>query len=402
MLSSQVKQFIKIEYFLVYFLLATTGVPFFYSNQEYIVLGLIISFVVFVIKSKKYRISQLWLIGLIFIIEVFQIVLFAHFSPITFLGTYSRLLFAFLIVGITRINFLSYYYKIIYFHSILSLVFYIPSIIFPSFYSYMISNICPYFNPIFSNEGFYQTSPNIIVYTFGESLFDSFRNSGPFWEPGAFGMFILLALLFSILSKEQLFCKKNVFLIIVLLTTFSTTAYLGLFYLILTYKLIKYRNRLTLGRIAGIILIIASAIFLYNSLEFLKQKVETNINLSEETTSSRFGSALADYHDFIQNPIIGYGRTIHRHGGESESDFNIEKHRNNGLTDLLVTYGIIVFIAYFISYYYSFKNICIKNAIPMRFASVGLGLFLLLGFSQGIFLRPFFFALLFFSKPVLK
>lgn len=76
------------------------------------------------------------------------------------------------------------------------------------------------------------------IYLFGLHNYWAFsvgRNSGPFWEPGAFQIFLNLAILFQIEKKstDQIFSWKKFFLLsVAVLSTFSTSGYIILFVLV--------------------------------------------------------------------------------------------------------------------------------------------------------------------------
>ena len=144
------------------------------------------------------------------------------------------------------------------------------------------------------------------------------------------------------------------------------------------------------------------SIYAYNELPFLKKKALENIDLADSTTTSRFGSALADLNDFSKSPWIGWGRGESRYGGKKLLYFSASEHRNNGLTKLLATYGIFIFALYFLLYFKLIRRYCEYWAFNRSFAWVGIFIVLLLGFSQGLFTRPFFYALLFVQFPIIK
>ncbi|HEV7230304.1 MAG TPA: hypothetical protein VGO45_03185, partial [Bacteroidia bacterium] len=113
------------------------------------------------------------------------------------------------------------------------------------------------------------------------------------------------------------------------------------------------------------------------------------------TTSSRFGSALVDFNDFLKSPFIGWGRGVMRYGGRSFTFFSEDQHRNNSVTDVLATYGIFLFLFFFYNYYKSMKKLCLQSGFNPNFAIYALLVILTLGFSQSIFLKPFFYSILF-------
>lgn len=117
--------------------------------------------------------------------------------------------------------------------------------------------------------------------------------------------------------------------------------------------------------------------------------------MAGSTTSSRFGSALIDFNDFSNSPFIGWGRGSMRYGGRAFTFFSDDQHRNNSVTDILATYGIFLFLFYFYMYYSSLKALCVYNGFNTHFAFYSLIVILILGFSQSIFLKPFFYSILF-------
>jgi hypothetical protein len=135
-------------------------------------------------------------------------------------------------------------------------------------------------------------------------------------------------------------------------------------------------------------------VILIQTQEFLLPKIENDILSAEETTSSRFGSALADIYRIQENPILGYGRSIAVEFGTSFFDME-SMHRNSGVTRIIVQWGILAILYYFLVFK-SFRHV-IKIYSPRLPITAALPFFVLLlsGFSQSIFQYPFFFGLMF-------
>lgn len=152
----------------------------------------------------------------------------------------------------------------------------------------------------------------------------SFRNGGMFWEPGAFMVFLNLALLFEVLSK-----KVSLFKIIVLsaaiITTFSTTGYIALALTIILLLFTKYERKIdkTKKRIVLVISIIAFLILLgfFGEIVFGKGELSTfgkieqfferheYLGVTNGTSASiRFFSIVKPFELFVQKPIFGVGR----------------------------------------------------------------------------------------------
>lgn len=392
----------KLDYFLVYLLVATTGMNFFYHGIQFIVLGLVMTS--FLFFTRRMSIDR-FLIGyalLFFFIQIGQAFLFSFFSPLTFLGLYVRLLFAYFTVRLVGRKFSDYYINIIYFFAIVSFLFYLPSMIFPDFANFFLDHISPHLeSPFVDPDNFYYRGPqHIIIFNFNAidvaKFYSIGRNSGPFWEPGAFGGFLLVALLFNIIKTKKLNNKKNIIFILAIVSTFSTASYFVLFVLMIFYF---FMNKKLRYKIVFIPLIITSAIFAYNELDFLKLKFERSLELSRNVgqtygVRTRFSSAMLDWDSLKKSPIFGMGRRIETRFSGIDDPYL--RHRNNGISYLLVVYGPVIFIFYFFLVFKSFKYLCARFYFNPKFAYYSLIIILLMGFSESYFLRPFFYALTFY------
>src|SRR5262249_10030683 len=133
-------------------------------------------------------------------------------------------------------TFFDRFIKFVYVFAVISLFFYIPSLLIKGFGPFMVNNLARHMLAPFVNndEGLYTNRENIILYNFGQT--DLHRNAGFYWEPGSHGGFLLIALFLNIFyRKEQLFSRYNKVFLFTILTTLSTTTYLGLFFVILVY-----------------------------------------------------------------------------------------------------------------------------------------------------------------------
>lgn len=382
-----------VDYSLVSGLIAVSAFPYFCTAQINFFFLFLFAFFIYIKRSIRFDERMLLIVGAFVVVEVLQFLIVKPFDPKMISGTFIRMFLSFFIVCITGKKFTEYFTDILYVISIIGFVFFIPSIIFPSFFNFCVSNICTFFDPPFvESGGFYETWPTIIIYCFHDCILEEFRNPGAFWEPGLYSVFINLALIFNLIKEKKIMGKKNIVLILALISTFSTAGYIAFFLLVFSFYII---NQSFIRKIILSAIIIPTALSLYFSLDFLSRKVEENIDLAGTTTSSRFGSALADYTDFLGSPYIGWGRGVMRYGGKSFAFFSEDQHRNNSVTDLLATYGIFIFLLYFYCYYSSLKKICINYKFKTQFAILALMVILTLGFSQSIFLKPFFYSMLF-------
>lgn len=387
------------NYVVLTLLIATTGFPFFYNAQEFIFIGFAIAAVVFFNRGLTIEKHLLQIVLLFVVVEVLQGVMFDKIEPVTISGTLVRILFGYFVARILATHFIDYFFRIIYVLAVISLLFYIPSILSSAFFNFFAHDVSSIFQSPFAAENeFYSVKPNILIYCFHEALGESARNSGPFWEPGAFALFLDIAILLRLIQRKQLFEPKLILLYIVVITTFSTAGVTTLLILLISFYMIG-KTHLRLRYFFAAIFVIAGY-YVFMNVEFLGAKTNDNIRLAQSTTSSRFGSALADLRDFSESPFIGWGRGTNRYGGKQFTFFSVSQHRNNGVTYLLATYGIIIFVVYFGIYYRNLRNICYYFNMTTAFALFALLIILLLGFSQAVFTRPFFYSLLFVGIPI--
>lgn len=379
------------DYFLVFLLIATSGIEFFYYNDEYIIIGLIIAVAVLVLRNLSNKLDwQFFLIlGIFFLWEIFQQLYFNYFSIISSLGTATRFLFAYLVIKITNKSFAGYYIKVLSFLAVISLIFYalffLPHVIqvFVGFAEHYIKRLF-YVNSYYADID----KPNIILFNFYGYDFSPPRNSGPFWEPGAYAIFLNIAILFNIIKTKKIFGKRNLIFITAVLTTLSTTGYLVLFFILTSSYYVLQKDKVK--KVILILPLLAIFCVAFINLDFLFPEIKASITVADETTSSRFGSALADYYLFVNNPIIGYGRgTETRY---STSTWDLRMHRNNGLTFLLTQWGAILFLFYLYLYKRSFNHLVINNSMNNSYSWIIFMAILLSGFSEGIFQYPLFYS----------
>ena len=209
------------------------------------------------------------------------------------------------------------------------------------------------------------------------------RNSGPFWEPGRFTIFITFALAINLFSlKKGLLDKSSILFIITNITTFSTAGYLAMLLLIFTFVMSS-----NIGRaIKVLILIIMAAIIPFiMQLDFMSEKlIEQSSQV--DITYSRFGAMYYHWTQIIQSPIIGFGPFL----GLSLKDLAVSP---NGITDLLRFFGIPLSLFMFFTLFRSYIIVSDKASILVKlgvFASI-----LMLCFAQTITHSPFFYLLYF-------
>lgn len=225
----------------------------------------------------------------------------------------------------------------------------------------------------------------LYIFSIPKFFDDIMRNSGPFWEPGRFTIFITLALAINLFhNKESLLSKRNVILILTNITTFSTTGYLAMGVLLIGYVFcsdVKLHKKFIIGTLLACL-----AVYISN-LDFMSDKI---MQQSSDTSSwSRFGAMAYHWSQIEKSPLIGYGPFLNN--AFIEGLFSSP----NGLTDLIRYYGIPLSFVFYVLLYRG-TMLYIGQTSKRRNIIVFIVL-LILCFSQTITYSPFFFLLYFFA-----
>ena len=226
----------------------------------------------------------------------------------------------------------------------------------------------PFF--LLNTFGVYFSSPiktnlkleTIIIYTQnrGTGTNGLFRNSGLFWEPGAFAGYIIATIMLFTDRLRVLWYKYRrefIILSLTLLTTMSTTGYI-VFALFAIYMLV----RLSSGRF-GILIAISSSvvllfvfIYLFNNISFLGEKIEKELTITERITEedadpSRSGSIIFDLQYIVSSPIFGNGLSndtrFRFHLGTYDED-QLDGF-GNGFSGAIASMGALFMLAYLLS-----------------------------------------------------
>jgi hypothetical protein len=207
-------------------------------------------------------------------------------------------------------------------------------------------------------SGLSDTYSNFLIFTYDKV--HTIRNAGFVWEPGAYGCFLVIALLFHFMNNYFKLDKNAIFIIISIITTLSTTAYLALGILMLLY----YRFKGGVISFKMIIIFILGIILFFN-LPFLGDKIkntyEEDIKILddyEEITNqlnyyseyggevklNRFSSVVFLYQNFGAKLLFGlsnaYVKLKSNVYGVEISNFNI----SNGIIDFIAKFGLIGFV----------------------------------------------------------
>jgi len=348
--------------------------------------------------------------AVLFIQFFLQRAMFGSYSVVDFFNLINILAVGLIIAVYLKSKFIYLYVKVIYIFAVISLWLYFTFMIFPGLYYFTMENIVQFFELPGSRAG-YSYHNNILIYTLStppDLDFYNYRNAGPFWEPGAFGIYLNLAIIINIfLLRNKWLSKINIILVIALLTTFSTSNWIIIFILLAGYYYFE-KGQSNFGmKIAPLIL--AYVFFVaYETLPFLGEKIAMRNTTYEnaiysETKLERVGSFYRDTYLLMKNPLLGFGVDPRNKNPYYTMNSVLHNHRNNGTSDLLLIFGLPLGVYY----------IFIISQIYLVFGShrsrtYNIYLFILvmlLGFSQIILLKAVFvilFWLAYFAKNTVK
>ena len=273
----------------------------------------------------------LWICGFVTLMLIQNLTL-PHTSIPANINFLFKLYLAFLVVGYLQTSFRYTYLKVIYWLSLLSLLFFLVQII---------------GGPFGVNFDRYKT---LIVFNMISTGSGLTRNSGMFWEPGAFQGFIMIVPLLYLNHLKYLwdnYRKECIVLIITLVTTQSTTGYIA-FAILIAYALAT--SELPFATKYLMLLFIALIIAMsFSYVSFLGDKISeeyaTTLKLKEgELSWSRMGSFYIDYQNIMRHPIIGNGFLMEmRYGSLGKYLDDI----SNGFTGSINMFGIVTMTCYY-------------------------------------------------------
>jgi len=382
----------QLKVFLVFLLLAHQNMPFISGPRVSDVFQVILLVFVFLVAAHYSLTGIENKFGVFFL--VFAGLHFVHgltgggFNLVLTFGFLMRLAIAYFIIRIVDTDFPKIYVKLLYFFAIMSLAFYIPLLISSYFADILFST---YFNFIRDIEFGETLNYHVFIYVFDNYIYNEIpRNAGIFWEPGAFGVFLNIAILFNIVLKKKMFIKQNIVFMLLILTTQSTGAYLSLFTIIISYYLVR---EIVKFKFVYLAIFVTIALTAYTTLPFMQEKIYGELEYYEDNPTAkhgqeritRFQSTAQDLSFFISNPITGRG-SFNRHFVERDV---------NTTTSLLKHFGLIGFFFVFSYMYKSMKNFCVFNNFSEKFALFMIISIIVITFSQSMFRKPIFFAFCF-------
>ncbi len=367
--------FIK-QQFPIFLLLCLSGNPiitaFSYSKTILAIYTILFAIFTLSITNTKYiyrnSTKLSFIIIIILLIALLQYLKFGIISPPGVLALILKIVLAwatYLYYNFKRINFLALYIKTLVVFTLLSFPFWILN----QFISLGIQTD----NHFIKSTIFYTMYPVEIQ----EGSF-AIRNSGMFWEPGAFAGYIILALLFIFVLNKGFdfknFKKEFIVLSIGILSTQSTTGYImyGLIVVIhfaYNYKYLRY---------VLLPIVVVLFFYVYSDVGFLNKKIKTQNEEAllldkNEISNTRMGALIMDWQYIKDSPIIGNGlheKTRWRFHTWVKEDIG----HGNGMSNFTVWWGIPLFLFWILCVYrfikYSTNNRFLSVTISMLFVFI--------------------------------
>jgi hypothetical protein len=338
----------KLSYLLLFLLLAFSGNPVFTQNKLFLIIfGVLL---IIALLFSKIKINFLFKKRLFQYVFYFLIIFFLQYIVLDFvsfegvINFYFKILVGAIIVYLLGYSFREKYLNLMSFLGVISIVGFLIN-----FFGVRIPSI-------------FEVNNNSSIILFGtyNAFFDAgpMRNSGMFWEPGAYSGYILLIPLFYLGDLNELWNlhkKKCLLMIIVLLTTSSTTGYTTFFLILLYYLMVKSKKKFIVY--LGLPFILAGIYSIYTQVDFLGDKIESQAesslssNSGKDFSADRFGAFAFDIYYINKHPLIGNG--IHsktRYADHqyliTDEDSGIRSH-GNGFSNFVASMGIVSMILLF-------------------------------------------------------
>ncbi|MDF4201857.1 hypothetical protein PXD56_02750 [Maribacter sp. SA7] len=231
---------------------------------------------------------------------------------------------------------------------------------------------------------------NFIFFTFDDIHY--YRNSGFCWEPGAFGSFLTLALLFNFLINDFKLNKEAFIITLAILTTVSTTAYLGVFLLFF----LRYRVLNKGSKMAIIVFAIVFAIAIPNvpflgekiveiydqdirDLKELEQLSSYYEDVQRQIPLNRFASVIFLYEQFDWKLFLGVSNQY--------DEFYINEYNvniSNGIMDFITKFGAVGLFVLL----YRYGKLCKVYLRKMEYVAYAILILIILSFGEPILMLP--------------
>ncbi len=398
----------KIDFLLVLIVFISTISPFFFQTKINLVVPFFLLAFVFFKRRHVFDKKLFILISIVIVLISVQGYIWGFSLLTVFTFTSFFILTPYFLYKIVGIKVFNYILKIIYISTLYSLALWFLQVTIPSFDS----AIQTLKNYIYQHYSWDLWARNIIIYTVAIhkidiGFFEIYRNSGIFHEPGAFAHWLVVGIgLNTIISKNHL-NKKNLIMMIALITTFSTAGYIMLFMLIL-FLIVRSQVHL-LFKLLTLIVFLFISYDLYFTAGFLGEKVEqhyktqANVQLEGTYTTGRIIRLRKAIAVIEQSPIFGRGIITASAAEDPYSKYDA----GTATFGLIAKYGLFFGIVFYIYLYRGIKTYISYHQYYISFTKFFFAALLVGGLSQpflfdNITIILFFIGLLNFKNIVVQ
>jgi len=240
-----------------------------------------------------------------------------------------------------------------------------------------------------------------IFHTWGWSNYNSGlilsgRNSGPFWEPGAFQGFLIIAILFILVNKELVKNedKKLIILIITLITTKSTTGLILLITIFLIWKseifgvILKNKSDKQIRFLLIIMLVIVFFAWIFSN-NIISEKIMIYKD-SLTSTGIRLNDLINGLKLISVRPLLGLGSTNLKISYEKSVGII---GNSNGTILMLYSMGLVFSLPYLLGSIRGILRFFPNNNAIKKI--VILLIFLILHSTEALYILPMYLIFLF-------
>lgn len=361
-----------VNYVVTYLLIGFSDISFFDYNRKGRMVFLVVLGLLFLYYRRKVGKDLLILVAIAIYLILFQTLFFGGgklFSSITMISL--LIVMPYFAVKVVGPQFLRYYRDVMVVIALISIGFWVAVNVSSGFHHSIQTwaiRLGTFYNPEFG-----AFNDNIIIYSYEEMEQSGFlRNPGPFHEPGAFSVFLMLGIISEILITGKLITRNNLFFFINLITTFSTAGFIGLFVIVGFYVYTsKKMTMLTKVFVSGSML--AVVVYLFMTLEFLGEKISSQMEEQTETqlntaTSGRFLGGRKALIVLYRYPFFGRGLIA-----ASKASATSEEAAGYGWITWVSQLGVIFGLMYMFFLYKALRNYSVINLRSKLFALFAFG-----------------------------
>jgi hypothetical protein len=336
--------------------------------------------------------NAILIIALGFLLLTHMVLFGAYVMPAS-VGFMLQVLTAFMVMSAIP-QFMSYFVRCMFVVALVSLFFY---------FVIMIPGNSDSMRPLLVYEEPIITQFSIGIHTF-RGYDKELRNSGPFWEPGAYAGYLALALFCMVLmseNKRQSVIVASV-LITALLTTLSTMGYAAFFVVIFAYFIQRFRSANILLVALGFPLVSVflgfGAYQVGEQIPFLKEKIVEQFDDADEGKNNaeinRFGNAEYDWSFVKRRPFFGWSANVDTRVTVDPTAQEVLKAQGNALTGVAARFGIVGWLLLMGSFFLGFY----RASGSLLIAGIGLGLLAAMFTGEKYMNYPFIMTMMFLER----